>query len=393
MTKQEFYDSNDNFYCKICNSVLPKNSFSFRNIHKDNASICKCCDWISNHPYIFYNDNFTSEEIQNAVRFIIEQHSIYVNDLAKFLDRSLDDTIDLVKSLKIGNKKCFVKVTCSCCQKEISKKIVDYEHSIHHYCSRTCYYKYKTNTVPKGSESPFYKRVHTTCSNCGSSIEVIPYDYKQTNSFGDNHNFCCRKCYWEYRSKYYVGDKSSTINIEWTPKMIEKRKRTIINNGRSAQRFDSKIQLIVNSWLDSFGIKYEREKVIGYYAMDNYLSESGLIIEVMGDYWHASPIKYNASKYSINQIQCKSLVHDKQKHTYIKNHLGVSILYLWEKDIEKRPEVCMQLILYYISHNGIISNYHSFNWKLFNNTLQLQDSIITPYQDMHADEYRHLIVS
>ena len=165
----------------------------------------------------------------------------------------------------------------------------------------------------------------------------------------------------------------------------------MIKNCRSAKRFDSKIQLLVNSILDKNNISYKREHVIKYYALDNYLTDSGLIIEVMGDYWHTSPLKYNENKYMINEMQQRGLQHDKQKHTYIKNHHNVEILYLWEHDIEQNLELCEALILEYIRKNGILENYHSFNWNYENETLYLNKDLIIPYQDMKTDEYRHLI--
>lgn len=51
----------------------------------------------------------------------------------------------------------------------------------------------------------------------------------------------------------------------------------------------------------------------------------------MGDYWHSSPLRYGKNKYLMNEIQYKTIRHDKQKHTYILNHLNVEILYLWKK--------------------------------------------------------------
>ena len=53
--------------------------------------------------------------------------------------------------------------------------------------------------------------------------------------------------------------------------------------------------------------------------------------------------------------------------------------------------MCEALILEYIRKNGILKNYHSFNWNYENKTLSLNEDLIIPYQDMKTDEYRHLI--
>ncbi len=72
---------------------------------------------------------------------------------------------------------------------------------------------------------------------------------------------------------------------------------------------------------------------------------------------------------------------DKAKHTYIKNHYNVEILYLWEDDIYNRLYLCKRLIKQYIKSKGILPNYHSFNYHIKHNKLELNENIILPYQD------------
>ena len=119
--------------------------------------------------------------------------------------------------------------------------------------------------------------------------------------------------------------------------MKEQAKQRIIKNSRSSERFNTKIQQKVNLLLEEKNIKYEREKIFGYYAVDNYLSDYNLIIEVMGDYWHTNPQKYNKNGYAINECQLRGIKKDKQKSSYIYNKEGIKILYLWETQILKNP--------------------------------------------------------
>ena len=67
---------------------------------------------------------------------------------------------------------------------------------------------------------------------------------------------------------------------------------------------------------------------------------------------------------------------DKAKHTYIKNYYDVEVLYLWENDIVNNEELCEKLILEYIKKNGMLQNYHSFNYVLNNDILSLSNNII-----------------
>lgn len=46
-----------------------------------------------------------------------------------------------------------------------------------------------------------------------------------------------------------------------------------------------------------------------------------------------------------------------------------------------RLDVCKKLIDKYITRNGILDNYHSFNYHLENDNLILNENIVIPYQD------------
>ena len=392
MTKEEFDNYKGLLHCRTCGHDVLKIHINYKKVYK-NGDIARCnvCEWIKRHNGVPTINGFSKDEILIALYFLLYEKSIYINDLADELGRSLNDTIDLFQALKIGNKKCLVKVICEYCGKEIIKSPNVYKLSQNSYCSLECYWKDKTNKMDHGEESQFYNRITTNCTNCGKEIKIIPYNYKKTNSFGDNHNFCCQECYWEYRKKYYVGEKSTMINYQYTEDQLEKIRNNILKNSRSSKRFDSNIQLSVNNILEKNKINYEREYIVKYYAIDNYLTDYNLMIEVMGDYWHVSPLKYNENKYLINKTQQNGLLHDKQKHTYIKTHNNIEILYLWENDINNNIELCEKLILKYINNNGKLENYHSFNWELKDGNLFLCNQIIIPYQDMKSDDYRHLL--
>lgn len=160
---------------------------------------------------------------------------------------------------------------------------------------------------------------------------------------------------------------------------------------KSEDRLNTNIQLITNDILNKNNIAYEREYCIEYYSIDNYLKDYNLMIEVMGDYWHASPIRYNNNKYLMSHKQKQWIGNDKRKNSYTFNHYGIKILYLWETDLNTNPALCEKLILEYIKTNGNLENYHSFNYYMDENgQLQLCKDIIIPYQEQELDAYKHL---
>ena len=393
MTKEEFDNYEGLLHCRTCKHDVPKIHINYKKVHK-NGDIARCnvCEWIKRHNGIPIINGFSKDEVLKALYFLLYEKSIYMNDLSEELGRSLDDTIDLFQALKIGNKKCLIKVVCEYCGKETIKTPNVYKISKNSYCSLECYWKDKTNKTEHGEDSQFYNRITTNCTNCGKEIKVIPYNYNKTNSFGDNHNFCCQECYWEYRKKYYIGEKSTMLNYQYTEDQLEKIRNNLLKNSRSSKRFDSNIQLSINNILDNSKIKYEREKIFTYYAVDNYLTDYNLIIEVMGDYWHSNPLRYNENKYKLNKKQFVWIKKDKQKHSYIKNHENINILYLWETDINKNIELCEKLILEYIKNKGILLNYNSFNYHLESNkNLILNNNIILSYQEQKSENYKHLL--
>lgn len=392
MTKDNFEKYDGLLHCLTCGKDVPKIHINYRKVHK-NGDILRCnvCEWIKAHPDKLIHEKFTKDEIIEFLHLLMYEKCIYLNDICNLLNRNLDDIIELYQFLKIFNKSCSIKTHCELCGKECEFKPLAYLKSKYHYCSHECYYQDKSNKMLKGQENPCFNRIETECTNCKKTILIIPYDYNIRNQYGDNHNFCSKECYWAFRSKYYIGEKTYNYQREYSEEEKNIHQQNLLNRLNKDDRLDTDIQLKIDSYLDKNNIHYIREKVLDYYAVDNYITKTGGIIEVMGDYWHTSPLKYNKNKYKINDIQAKQLHRDKIKYSYIKNHYGTEILYLWETDINKHFDVCAKLINEYLSNNNILSNYHSFNWTINEDTLVLNKNLIIPYQDISVDQYRYLI--
>lgn len=381
-------------HCKICNRDLTKNKFTYRNVYEDcNFGYCKYCDWMKRHKNIVpIIDDWNEEEVKVLIDFILIDDSVYLNDaLSKFKNKTLQELCTASQILHIGNKTLRVKLNCEYCGKEIEDFPNVYLKNNNGYCSHECYYKDKINKVPRGENNPDYNRIKTNCTCCGKELEVIPYNYNKRNDFGDNFNFCSHKCYHKFRSSYYVGSKSPAFGRKISDETKNKLRIASLKRMKSEDRLNSKIQLKTNDLLDKNHIKYEREFFVDYYSVDNYLSEYNLMIEVMGNYWHANPQRYNSEKYLMNEKQKDWISNDKRKQSYVLNHYGINILYLWETDINNDVNKCEKLILEYIKKNGKLENYHSFNYNLDENgELKLCDNIIIPYQDRKLETYRNL---
>lgn len=379
--------------CRNCERILPIDNFTYNLMHEDNTGVCRSCQWIKKHKdkIDYLSNKYSLQMVIDVIHYIYEWKNADLYSFSIENKYDLDIIIDIATSLNIGNKKLSIKIPCEYCGKPAEYTPSAYIKTTHHYCSQECYFKDKSRISPHGKDSIYYNRVETFCTNCGGKIEVTPFDYNKKNRFGDNHNFCSQECYWEYRGKYYVGEKSNSGLIDWTPELINKMRENKAKSMSGENRLNTKPQLIVNSFLDELNIKYTREYCVKYYSIDNYLDEYKLMIEVMGDYWHSNPLRYNSEKYELNDYQLNGIHRDKLKYSYIKNHCNIEILYLWETDIIKHPDICKTLINTYVNNSGILEDYNSFNYSISeNNSLILNSNLIIPYKDQSIDKYKCL---
>lgn len=390
MTKDKFEQYNGLLFCKKCKRFVPKTATDPARVYSDySLSKCNVDLWIDRHKGIPVVDGFTDEEIKDCLHNFLYDNPCVLNDVSKRTDRSIEDIIKLHHALNIKGKKTSVKCICPVCGKEryVSPSVYLLTETV--YCSSKCYWKDKAGKQV-GEDNPSYNRVKTLCTYCGKEISIIPYNYNKQNSFGENHNFCSLQCYWNYRKGNYTNERAPKYGIRMPQSQKDNMRKHFLQRIKSENRLNTSIQKTVDEMLSLLKINYEREKTFDFYSVDNYLVNSNKIIEVMGDYWHTSPLKYNSNNYKINDIQKKQLHRDKIKHSYIKNNYGINILYLWEKDIKSRPDVCMKLIKEYIKSDSL-QNYNSFNYSIKNDELILNENIVVSYQEIPVSKYRHLL--
>lgn len=346
--------------------------------------LCKVCDYKKRnlekvHNFLMYNLEWTEYELEVVLEHVLYQKIDVVNPLEDILhNKTLSQIVDLIRCLHIGGRTPVkIQLQCFSCGKKLIRPIGHfYKERI--YCSLECRDKYKTNFL-SGENSPWYKRIDTICTNCGKKISVIPFAYNVCNEYGDSNNFCSRECYFEYRSKYYIGEKhpmfGKSVSEENKQKQRERSVR-LIAEGKIPQTMTKPHCAIYNLLINN-KIQCENEHMLKYHSVDIYLKDCNLMIEIMGDYWHGIPLKYQYNE--LNNQQLKSVKQDKSKHTYAKRYHNVEILYLWERDINRNIELCWALIQKYISNQGYLDNYNSYNYGFTDNNLVLKDEIIQPY--------------
>lgn len=277
---------------------------------------------------------------------------------------------------------------CTRCQKEYLHKqtyeirkceICGHEFEVsklstQRFCSDECQIKWQATRVKE--LNPKFTSILIPCTYCGKEHYVRPYKFEQQENF-----FCSKECRQAWYAEVYSQRE------DWKKESRQRILQQFQNNVFSTETIPQKN---VNDILDKIGIKYVREKTFEFYAVDNYLLDCNLIIEVQGDYWHTNPLRFSSG---LTEAQYNRIGKDKSKHSYFKNQYNIEILYLWETDILKNKELCIELIKEYIESNGILHNYHSFNYHINNDQLVLNDEMVVPYQDMPSEQYKQILIS
>jgi len=211
------------------------------------------------------------------------------------------------------------------------------------------------------------------CEWCGLEHQAKPYQIE----FG--RRFCSEEC----RRDWFAKDFSvSEENVDRARIQAVKNLSDGIYN-----KDPTGIQVKIDMLLKNLNIVNENEYNCKYYAVDNFLTEHNLMIEIQGQFWHADPRFYKEISY---EMQVKRIKSDKSKHTYIKKYYDIEVLYLWESDINNNLELCKLLINEYINNKGVLNNYNSFNYNIINNILTLNEYLIMPYMEYKSEDIREI---
>jgi hypothetical protein len=276
----------------------------------------------------------------------------------------------------------YVQVKCFNCGTLFDKK----ERTVceKNFCNVACYRDWlRTNSQKfpdtSGSMNPRWRDgVNRTkiCEWCKKEYTVNAYIAERKNS-----KFCSKKCRVEWYAKVWSQrEEWREDRREWAISLME--------DGVNVK--NSSTQIIADDILNSLGIENIKEKAYKNFAVDNYLVEHNLIIEVMGTYWHCDIRKYSKSISYATQVN--RIRMDKIKHSYMLNIHDIEILYLWEEDLNIRPDLCRKLILLYIQNKGKLDNYHSMNYHMDEKCdVALNKDIIIPYMYWDIEDINKIV--
>jgi G:T-mismatch repair DNA endonuclease (very short patch repair protein) len=297
---------------------------------------------------------------------IMHEYVLTCNNCGKTFVKILANNPNLKNENHYCSQKCVgvhknkigigTKFNCRQCGKEFEQI-----HKKHFFCTEECKTAYWTVNAPTKI---------VKCATCGNDIVRLRH-------LKNERYFCSTECDIKWREK-----QSEDIRVckyckkEFTCKKSEK----LVFCSKACQisgmnKSPTKPHRDIIAFLDEYELLYEIEKPIKRYSIDIYLLDYDLSIEIMGQYWHCDNRLYEHPK---NKAQLDGIKKDKKKNKYFEDN-NLSILYLWEIDINKNIEVCKKLIIEFIENCGVLDNYHSMNYKIENEELILSDKILIPY--------------
>lgn len=102
-------------------------------------------------------------------------------------------------------------------------------------------------------------------------------------------------------------------------------------------RRESSIELLVKTYLQSAKHTFQQEVQIeegSKWFFDFQLTNTKLLLEIQGDYWHCNPSVFETPK---NEYQKWAIKRDYVKKAYAKS-LGYKVIPLWENDLKTNKE-------------------------------------------------------
>jgi very-short-patch-repair endonuclease len=111
-------------------------------------------------------------------------------------------------------------------------------------------------------------------------------------------------------------------------------------NAKQLTMHPNKLECSAYAILDTIGIPYEKQHVIGNkFCVDAFIPSLSLVVQFDGDYWHGLPEKFPEP----SERQQKRMRLDVSQDAYMAA-CGYRVIRIWEKDIKNRPEHVTDLL-------------------------------------------------
>lgn len=217
-------------------------------------------------------------------------------------------------------------VLCEWCGKDVYYNTCHLKRVGKYFCDKECQRKWQSANV-KEKNHPLYNQIEVICDQCGKTFNRKPSHINRAKQ-----SFCSRECHFNYQRTHPISDEQRKILRETAFKTMQAYPR------------ETTIEKAIREWLESRNITHIPQHVINdKFCVDFYLPEHDVIIEALGDYFHANPKLYSEDLIPLNDIQIKNSNMDKARFAYLRK-CGYKVYGFWECDIHANLEKLMMTV-------------------------------------------------
>lgn len=263
-----------------------------------------------------------------------------------------------LKTHRPWNFKGQVPAICDTCGKQFLRDKCHIKER--NYCSKKCYTESKKKQI--GKNHPLYiDRVRVKCEVCGIVFERLEYRLNRSK-----RHFCsidCKKaftfkvevtCNW--CGKIKLRSKSHAENRQTHFCSRECFKAAVLLNKPSKETLPEKT---VRQYFERENIPFKQYEIINdKFNVDFLLPDNaskGVVIEVLGDYWHCHPNRYQTP---ISVSQKKTIKQDKSRYNYLTK-CGYVVFGIWECDIKENVKNALKPVFDYLE-TGMVTLFWRF---------------------------------
>lgn len=339
--------------CYICEKEFKENQFGIhlrvcKKTHnqKEDLTDIKYKQLCFHYKSEFKKEFFEKEYIDNTKS---------VDDISKILNISNSHVLFLLKYYKIERRNI--------------KEASNTKRTREKYKS-TCKEKYGSENI-SGSEIIKNKKKQTFMNHYGVDNIFKDEDFKKwlvTNNFSWNSRTEEQnkervrkqsnsiKKFWKENNKADEIKKENKIKIAKFLSSMSEEERRIYNKKKGVwwhklndeqksyylqQRIQntSKLETKISEILILLGIPFTTQKFINKISYDFLISNTKILIEVQGDFWHGNPEIYKENDilhHPMNHILTKDQWKKDEEKRINAEKYGYKVIYIWEKEMAKK---------------------------------------------------------
>ena len=299
---------------------------------------CPFCNQnVNNSPHIYFCKEKTTDD-KKEIKFLYIKHNFkeisrediviskYLNEKKSLPDIKKEFGIDFKSFIFLLDYYGVERRDISESSNLISK----------HKYKKTCQNKYGVNNVSQ-LKSVKDKKKKTFIKNYG--VDNIFKDDEFKNWIQEN-NFAWNNLSEEDKKKR-IKKQTKSIKKYWNNLSDDQKNKIFNYNGTS------KLETLISESLNNLSISYTSQFVLNGKLFDFRLTNTNVLIEVNGDYWHCNPKKYqkNEKVRFPGGLKMVSDVWEKDKVKRLKAEKeGFKVVYIWEDEIKKSNNIADLII-------------------------------------------------